>query len=147
RSPRQTPRNRARSTPRARRCFAATCGRCGPFRIDRWRGWLEHSWRVHQADEDVFERRLAGVEIGEADTGGSEVAEQAGDAGTLAPGVVVVDQRAAAVAKIEAIGCKLRRDRLQAAQQMDRQALLAQLLHEAGLFLDQDDLALVDDAD
>ena len=55
-----------------------------------------------RSDEDVFQRDLRRVEIVEADAGVAEVAEQAGDAGALALGVVVVDQLAAAVATVRA---------------------------------------------
>ena len=78
----------------------------------------------------------------------AQVAEQRGDAGALALRVVGVDELAAVVgerpggAAASAVG-----NRRRAALQLQRQLLLAELAHQLGLLLDQDQLALVDDAD
>jgi hypothetical protein len=51
---------------------------------------------AHQADEDVLQRALLGLQVLEGDAGGVQVLQQFGDAGVLALGVVGVDQRVAA---------------------------------------------------
>src|SRR6195256_6542480 len=147
RSPPQTPRNTARSTPRAKRCFAAACARCAPFRTDRSRGPPANSWCPHQADKNVFQRRLGRIEIGEFYAGAPEVAKETGDAGAFALGVVIVDQFATLIRQFELVGRQRGRNGVDLALQMQLQALLAELLHQAGLVLDQDDVALVDDPD
>ena len=62
-----------------------------------------------------------GVEVGEADAGVPEVAEQAGDAGALALGVVVVGQLAAVVGQFEVVGGERGGNRVDLALQMQLQ--------------------------
>src|SRR6266571_8545148 len=92
------------SKPPAKRCFAAACARCAPFRTDRSHARPGNSWRPYQTDKNVFQRRLGGVEVVEADTGAAEVAEQAGDAGAFALGVVIVNQFATPIGYFEVVG-------------------------------------------
>src|SRR5215212_2385556 len=101
-----------RLKPRAKRCSAAGYARCAPFRTDRSRGPPCNSWRPHQVDKDFFQRSLRGLQVREFDSGATQIAEQAGDAGALAFGIVVVDQPAALIRKFEVVSCKHRRDRL-----------------------------------
>ena len=76
------------------------------------------------------------------------VVEQRRDAGVLRLGVEGVDQlayrRAASVSSWPASAGGTAVERL---LQLQRQLLLAELAHQLGLVLDQDELALVDDAD
>jgi len=65
----------------------------------------------------------------------------------LAPRVVIIGELAAVFRQHQAIGRERGRDGLELVLQMQRQALLAELLHQVGLVLHQDDFALVDDAD
>src|SRR5439155_2163521 len=52
------------------------------YRTDRWLEWPAGSLRLpHQADKDVFQRRLFGIEIADADAGVAEIAQKTGDAG------------------------------------------------------------------
>ena len=101
----------------------------------------------HQADEDVLERALRRLQVAEPDVGAGEVVEQRGDAGALALGVVGVDQLLAARRQRELVAREVVRDRVERVVQLQRELLLAELVHQLGLALDQDDLALVDDAD
>src|SRR5262249_1369275 len=120
------------STPRARRCFAVACVGCGSFRTCKWRGWPGNSWLIppYQTDQDILQRALGGFEIGEAAPGRAEIGEQAGDAGALAPGVVVIGQVAALVRQFEMVGGKRRRDGIDARLQMQLELLPAELLHQ-----------------
>src|SRR5262245_29596640 len=102
---------------------------CGPSRTGRWRGSRGDSLRPHQADEDILERRLRGIEVGEADAGVAQVAQEAGDAGALALGVVIVDELASLVAEFEMIGRERLGYSVELALQMQRQAFPAELLH------------------
>ena len=61
--------------------------------------------------------------------------------------VVGVDQLAAAVGERQVMGGKLGRNGVERVVQLQRELLLAELAHQLGLVLDQDDLALVDHAD
>ena len=88
-----------------------------------------------------------GIEVRDADAGGAQIAQQAGDAGALALGVVIIGDLASILGEDEVVGRQRRRDRLNLVLQLERQAFAAEFLHQLGLVLDQDDLALVDDAD
>ena len=61
--------------------------------------------------------------------------------------VVGEDELASAVGKLQRIGGERLGDRVERALQLERQLLLAELAHQRRLVLDQDELALVDDAD
>ncbi len=76
-----------------------------------------------------------------------EIVEQVGDAGALALAVIGVDQFLAVRRQRQPVRGERGRDRVDAVVQFERQLLLAELVHQLGLVLDQDDLALVDDAD
>ena len=71
------------------------------------------------------------IEIGDADAGIAEVAEQAGDAGAVALGVVVVDHGVAVVGQFEIVGGERGGDRVDLALQMHLQLFLAELLPSA----------------
>ena len=58
---------------------------------------------MHQADENVFQRTLGGVEVVEPDAGVPEVAQQTGNAGALALGIVSVGQFVALIRKFEIV--------------------------------------------
>ena len=73
--------------------------------------------------------------------------EQPGDAVPLALRLIGVDQRVAAIGEREVVGRKLRRNGIELLLQLELELLLAELVHQRGLVLDQDHLALVDDAD
>ena len=107
-----------------------------------------HLRAPHEIDEDVLERALRRVEVGEADAGGAHVVEQRGDAG--APGLRVVGEgqlrgrpaTARAGARRAPAG-----SRRAARCSSQHELLLAELAHQLGLLLDEDQLALGDDAD
>src|SRR3546814_13528101 len=56
---------------------------------------------VHEADEDLLQRTLAGIEVLEVDAVRGQPAQQVGDAGFLGLGVEGVDQRLAIVGQLE----------------------------------------------
>ncbi len=87
------------------------------------------------------------MQILEPDAGAVEIVEQCGDSGALAFGVVGVGQFLAAAGQVQIVGGERGRDRIESLAQFERQLLLAELAHQLGLVLDQDDLAVVDDAD
>ncbi len=73
--------------------------------------------------------------------------DQPGDAALLALRLVGVGQSPAVVGKRKPIGRELGRHRVELLLELERHLLLAELVHQLGLVLDQDQLALVDDAD
>ena len=87
------------------------------------------------------------MQVAESDTCEIEVLEQAGDAGALALRVVGVDDLAAAGRKRQSMRSKGLRYGIEPFLQVERQLLLAELAHELGLLLDQDDFPLVHHAD
>src|SRR3546814_3951521 len=56
---------------------------------------------VHEADEDLLKRTLAGIEVLEVDAVRGQPAQQVGDAGFLGLGVEGVDKRLAIVGQLE----------------------------------------------
>ena len=106
-----------------------------------------HGCVPQQADENVLQRALCRVQIPKPDAGGLQRVEQRGDAGALALGVVGVGQLLAVGGEGEMVGVERRRDGVDGLVQLQRQLLAAELAHQFDLVLDQDDLALVDDAD
>ena len=74
-------------------------------------------------------------------------ASSARDAGALGLRVVGVDQLAPAIGEREVERRQRLGDRVERLRQLQRELLLAELAHQLGLLLDQDELALVDDAD
>src|SRR5207302_8772354 len=96
----------------------------------------------HQIDEDVFERGLRRVQVAEPDTCDAEVLEQGGDTGALALGIVGVDDFVAAGRKRQPMAGERLRYGVEPLLQVKRQLLLAELAHELGLVLDQNDFAL-----
>src|SRR5262249_671662 len=142
------PQNRAWSRSPARRCFAAACARCAPSRTCRSRRPRAGSSLLpHQMDEDVLERVLRGLDIAEPDAGPTEVLRDRGDAGAPAPGFIAVGEVASVGRERKAGAGELVRNGSQWLLQMQREVLLAELSHQLGLVLDQDDLAMIDDAD
>ncbi len=107
-----------------------------------------HARLPHQADEDVLQRALAGLQVLEVDARLAEPAQQRRRCRCARPGrrrcrparcrrpTAPADQSASAAG----MAC-------QRALQVQGQLLLAELLHQRGLLLDQDQLALVDHAD
>ena len=81
------------------------------------------------------------------DAGALQIVEQRGDAGALALRVIGVDQLAPSSASASACGASAGGTAASGSLQLERQLLLAELAHQLGLVLDQDDLALVDHAD
>src|SRR5262245_19678312 len=94
---------------------------------------------LHQADEDLLQRALRRVEVAEADVGQVEVVEQRGDASALALGVVGVDELAAAGRERQIVPRQRGRDRRKLLLQLQRELLLAELAHQLGFVLDEDD--------
>src|SRR3546814_2736046 len=102
---------------------------CAPARSGRWGGWRTRSCAgsvpaVHEADEDLPKRTLAGIEVLEVDAVRGQPAQQVGDAGFLGLGVEGVDQRLAIVGQLERQRGQLVWDalerRLQRQGQLDR---------------------------
>src|SRR5712692_7434612 len=136
RSLRRTPRNRATSKSPETRCFAAACAPCAPFRMCKSRGPPAGSSSArHQVDEDVFQRALAGIEISEADAGFVEILKQCGDAGALALRIVVVDESAAVSRQCQAMGSERIRHGIELLMKVERQLLVAELVHQLDLVL------------
>ena len=102
---------------------------------------------VDQADEDVLERALAGVQVLEADAEVAHPPEQGRDAGPLGIGVEGVEQFVAVGLERQVPFGELGRDRLHHLGEVQGQLLAAELLHQGRLLLDQDQLALADHAD
>ena len=88
-----------------------------------------------------------GLQVAEPDAGAVEIAQQRGDAGALALGVVGEDQLLPPSASVSGCAASVGRHRVELLLQMQDQLLLAELAHQLGLVLDQDDLAFVDHAD
>src|SRR6185437_8082226 len=107
---------------------------CGPSRTCRSRGWHERSSVApHQVDEDVFERRLRGVDVLETDAGRAELVEQRGDAGALAAGIVGVDQLSSVLAERQMVRGERGWHGVERLLQLQRELLLAELAHQLGL--------------
>ena len=83
------------------------------------------------------------MQVAESDTREIEILEQGGDAGALALRVVGVDDFATAGGKRQSMRRKGLRYRLEPFLQVKRQLFLAELAHELGLVLDQNDFPLV----
>ena len=102
---------------------------------------------MDEADEDLFERALVRVEVGEIDAEIAQAGEQRRHAGAL--GVAIED-----VAQLTPVGDQLQlpigefgRDGGEGGSKLDGQLLAAELLHQRMLFFDQHQLAAVDHAD
>src|SRR5205814_5686101 len=102
---------------------------------------------LHETDEDVFERALRRLEILENDSGVAQPVEQSHDAGSLAFRIVRIRQLGAAVCELKVIRAEWRRKLRQRLLQLQRQPLLAKLLHQLDLVLHEDDRASADHAD
>ena len=115
--------------------------------VDGLYGAQVHGPVAHQADEDIFERTLPRLQVAEADVGFAEVAQQSGDPGALGLRVIGEHQVGAVGRQHHRVPCERGRHGIQPLLQMQDQLLLAELAHQLGLVLDQNDLAFVDDAD
>src|SRR5215831_218379 len=122
------------------------CAACVPSRQGRSptpRG--SSSLLPHQIDENVLERALRRLQIGKSNPRAGKVVEQSGDAGRRsAAGIVIVGQLAAVCAERKVMLCECGWDCGQRLLQLQDELLLAELAHQFGLVLDQDDLAFVD---
>jgi hypothetical protein len=87
------------------------------------------------------------VQVAHADPGLGEIGEERGDAAAPGLGVVGVDELVALRRQLEPVGGEPVGHRRERRLQLQGQSLLAELAHELGLVLDQDQLALVDHAD
>ncbi len=87
------------------------------------------------------------LQVANAHAGLAQLAEQRGDAGALGSRVVVVDQLMAVAADREIEGGEAGRNGVEPIDDLQDEALLAELAHQLGFLLDQDHLAFVDDAD
>src|SRR5688500_12547868 len=100
------------STAPARRWTPSACGTCAPFRSGRSRGSRGSSCArlpvlADQADEDVLQRTLAGVQVLEVDAVLREAAQQRGDAGFLRLHVEGIDQRMAVFGQLQRVVGKI----------------------------------------
>ena len=135
---------------RRRRCSAPACATCAPSRSGRWRGSRRAfmGLRPHQADEDLLERALGGLQVLEVDAGVAQPPQQRRRCRCPRPGCRRCSQLArrrrraparsrrgpAAAPSAGAAGCSV-------------SCLLPSLRISARLVLDQDQLALVDHPD
>src|SRR5579875_4141346 len=103
--------------------------------------------RSHEAHEDLLERALARVEVLEVDALLAEPVQEVGDAGLAACGIEGIDQLVPAGRELDRLCGERRRNAGERPFQMQGQALAAELPHQGGFLLDEDHLALVDDAD
>src|SRR5690606_11365843 len=101
----------------------------------------------YQADEDFLERALFGVQVPEPDARIPEIPQQCGDARPFLLRVVGVDQFGAPRRQGELVGGEFHRYGVKTVMQFEYQLFAAELAHQFRLFLDQHDLALVDDPD
>jgi len=85
--------------------------------------------------------------VAEPDSCLAQILQQAGDARAFALGIIVVNQRAAAVRQAQRIHAELGRYRFELLLQMQGELLVAQLAHELGLVFDQNELAVIDHTD
>src|SRR5262245_1192007 len=105
---------------------------------------LSRSALADKVDKNVFERALRGVEIAEPDARIGEIIEQGRDARLAGVRVVGVGQLAPAGAEREMVVGEPRRYCGERLAQVQRELFLAELAHQLGLVLHQNDLALVD---
>src|SRR5690606_20932634 len=95
---------------------------CGPFRTGRWRVWRADSCGVlDEADEDVFQRALPGLQVAELDSGLLQVVQQSGDVAVLAARVISVDELVAVFGKPQVVGVQRRRNLGQRLCELERQ--------------------------
>jgi hypothetical protein len=90
-----------------------------------------HRRSLHQADEDVLERTLAGAQVLEADALG-EVLQQCCDAGALGLGVVGVDELVALSLQRQVVARERRSAPASGSCSGESQLLLAELAHQLG---------------
>src|SRR5690606_8181919 len=96
---------------------------------------------------DFLQRALLRLEIAEAYVFRLERLEEPGYAGPLALRVVDIGELMAVPRKLQRETGEALRNTLERLLEMQRHLLLAELLHQRRLFLDQDEAALVDDRD
>src|SRR5262249_28843885 len=137
----------ARSRSPAKRCSAAASARSAPSRICKSPLLPAGSLRPHQIDENILERALRGIEVLEPDAGAGKISEESGDARPWALRVVGVDQLAAAIGERQMVAVEFGRNGSDRVMELQCELLLAELVHQLALVLDEDQLALVDDAD
>src|SRR5262245_58823076 len=87
------------------------------------------------------------MQVAEPDAEGAEIVQQRGDPGAIALGFVGVYQLPAVRREGQAMRSKRSRNSVEPLLEVKRQLLPAQLAHQLGFVLDQDELALIDDAD
>src|SRR5262249_53285803 len=138
---------KATSKARAKTDSAPTCETSAPFQNGRWPEWRRRSLAMHQGNEDVLQRALLGVEVFEIDVEFVQPAQQAGDAGFGSLRVKRIDKLMAIAGEFEMIAVQAIGHFVERRLQFERQLLLAELLHQGLLFLDENELAFVDDAD
>src|SRR5690606_31620135 len=109
--------------------------------------WLHVVGSTDQADEDLFQRALARLEVLEVDPELIQLPQETRNARRLVLRVERVDQRRAVARQLELAMSELRRDSIERMLQVQGELLAAEFLHERLLVLDENDLALVDDAD
>src|SRR5262249_28457850 len=134
--------------PPARPRSATECAASAPSRICKSRGSPEGSFSLpHQINEDVLKRALRGLQVLEPYPGMGQVLQQTGDAGALALAIVGVDELVTIRHEHQIMACKLGRKRIELLMQLQGQLLLAELVHELDLVLDENDVALGDHPD
>src|SRR2546421_4612175 len=103
----------------ATRCFAAACGRCGPFHRRRSPALrIGSSLLPDQTNENVLQRALRRLEVLEADARAVEVLQQGRDAGALALRIVSIDEVHAGRGQRQTMRCEFVRYRGEALLQM-----------------------------
>src|SRR6476660_1359829 len=106
------------------------CETSAPFRSGKWPGRRRCSSVAHEADEDVFERGLLGVEVLELDAQFIEPAQQAGNSGFTGLRVEGINQLITAGAEIERIAVEAVGHLVERRLQFKRQLLLAEFAHQ-----------------
>src|SRR5690606_28243159 len=109
--------------------------------------WLHVVGSTDQADEDLFQRALARLEVLEVDPELIQLPQETRNARRLVLRVEGVDQRRAVARQLELAMRELRRNALERMLQMQSELLAAELAHQRLLVLHENDLAFVDDAD
>src|SRR4029453_2521520 len=98
---------------------------------------------AHELHEDVLERALLRVEVGEFDAEIAQTPQKRRDAGALVDGVEDVLEHAAVILQRQVPAAERGGDGRERRAQMQGELLLAELLHQSRLLLDDDQLAAV----
>ena len=102
---------------------------------------------MHHANKNLFQGAFPGLKIPVFDAQVAQRSQQPCYASLLLLGVEGVDQLVAIIGKVHRLQCECAGDLLQRVLQVQAKLFLAQLAHKPGLVLDQDNLALADNAD